>query len=177
MRERAFEILLSPAASLSAILSASERRWCTSLPGPGYTPETLELLSRGRLFGIGRLQRGNNGVHCRVYRPVRNNDTLPRGLSSRLFRIRFSCRGGFADRDEIDRTGTMDKLGNICDRELSLSSLIVCVRCRFVELGRSSSYDTLRPSATTRSAGRASYTRICERTRITNATYGTACRG
>lgn len=127
-----------------------------SFPKPGYTQETLESLSRGRLFEVGRLQRGNNGVHCRVYRPVRNNDTLPRGLSSRLFRIRFSCRGSFADRDEIDRTRTMDKLGNICDRELSPSSLLVRACCTLVELDYSSRYNTPRPSATTRSAGRAS---------------------
>lgn len=74
------------------------------------------------LLAVGRLQRGNKGVHCRVYRAlyvIQRHAAEPRVLSTRVFRIRFSCRGGFADRDEIDRTGPMDKLGNICDREPS----------------------------------------------------------
>lgn len=55
--------------------------------------------------------RGNNAAHCRttsVYYALHG-----RARSRVISRIRFSCRCGFVDRDEMRYLS--NKLGNICD--------------------------------------------------------------
>lgn len=67
---------------------------------------TLEAERAILLAVVGRLQRGNKGVHCRVYRGLRTAVQQRHAVAAEsgtrlgLFRIRFSCRGGFADRDD-----------------------------------------------------------------------------
>lgn len=164
---------------------------------------TAETLDRKPPFRGGEARDGLSGCSRRRTtrkqrrtlsrsRPLRVTTTRDplEALSPVLFRIRFSCRGGFADRDEID-TGTgrsMNKLGNICDRPPRRASLplpsppaISTEVYLSIYTGRGRGH---RLHARTVRARRALYGDLgvyaacgpmC--TRITNAPYGTACRG